>query len=107
MLLSVREQLVRRRTQLSNAIRGHASEFGLIAGKGLDKIETLLLRIAADATLPALAKQLFALQGQEYAQLEAQLFAVEKKLLVGTATTRRAATWPRRRGWDRSAPAWR
>jgi transposase len=82
MLLSVREQLVKRRTQLSNAIRGHASEFGLIAGKGLDKIETLLLRIAADETLPALAKQLFALQGKDYAQLQAQLMGVEKQLLA-------------------------
>jgi transposase len=82
MLLSVREQLVKRRTQLSNAIRGYASEFGLIAAKGLDKIEPLLARIAADATLPALAKQLFALQGREYAQLEAQLFGVEKKLMA-------------------------
>ena len=34
--------LVRRRTQLSNTIRGHAAEFGLIAAKGLDKIEPLL-----------------------------------------------------------------
>ena len=45
MLVGVREQLVRRRTQLSNAIRGYAAEFGLIAAKGLDKIEPLLARM--------------------------------------------------------------
>lgn len=38
MLLRVRELLVRQRTQLVNALRGHAAEFGLVAatgGKGL------------------------------------------------------------------------
>src|SRR5918995_1377687 len=49
MLAGVRDQLVRRRTQLSNAIRGYAAEFGLIAAKGLDKIERLLARIAEQA----------------------------------------------------------
>ena len=34
MLLGVRERLIRTRTQLSNAIRGHAAEFGLVAAKG-------------------------------------------------------------------------
>ena len=38
MLLGIREQLVVRRTQLSNMIRGHAAEFGLIEAKGLDKL---------------------------------------------------------------------
>ena len=31
MLLSVRELLVRQRTQLINALRGHAAEFGVVA----------------------------------------------------------------------------
>jgi transposase len=35
MLLGMREGLVRRRTQLSNKIRGHAAEFGLVAAKGV------------------------------------------------------------------------
>ena len=44
MLAGMRERLVARRTQLSNAIRGYAAEFGLTAAKGLDKIEPLLAR---------------------------------------------------------------
>ena len=48
MLAGTRDQLIRRRTQLSNTIRGYAAEFGLMAAKGLDKIEPLLARIAAD-----------------------------------------------------------
>ena len=42
MLAGMRERLIARRTQLSNAIRGYAAEFGLISAKGLDKIEPLL-----------------------------------------------------------------
>jgi transposase len=80
MLLGVRNRLVRCRTQLSNAIRGHAAEFGVVTAKGLDKIKLLLARIAGDPTLPELAKQLFAAQGEEYAQLTARLQVIEARL---------------------------
>jgi transposase len=82
MLAGMRDRLVRTRTQLANAIRGYAAEFGLIAAKGLDKIEPLLLRTQMDETLPALARELFAAHAQEYAQLEAHLAAIEAKLLA-------------------------
>src|SRR6202171_170058 len=45
MLAGVREQLIARRTQLSNAIRGYAGEFGPTAGKGLDKIEPFVAHV--------------------------------------------------------------
>ena len=80
MLIGTRDRLVRNRTQLSNAIRGYATEFGVVAAKGLDKIEPLLARIAGDPTIPTLAKDLFAAHGAEYAQLKAQLRAIEAKL---------------------------
>ena len=71
MLVGTRDALVRRRTQLTNAIRGYAAEFGLIAAKGLDKIEPLLARIAAHAPLPGLAQELFAAHAKEYVRLQA------------------------------------
>ena len=82
MLAGTRDALIRRRTQVSNMIRGYAAEFGLIAAKGLDKIEPLLARIAANAELPELAQQLFAAHGQEYAQLQLQVREIEAKLLA-------------------------
>src|SRR5262245_6936947 len=45
MLVSLRDRLVRSRTQLTNAIRGHAAEFGVIGGRGPDKIDLLLASI--------------------------------------------------------------
>jgi transposase len=82
MLLGVRASLIKRRTQLTNAIRGHAAEFGLVAAKGLDKIELLLVRIAGDDSLPALAKEMFAALGQDYAELEPRIAQIDKKLLA-------------------------
>ena len=82
MLIGVRQQLMTRRTQLCNAIRGYAAEFGLITAKGLDKIEPLLVRIAQDESLPALAREMFTLQGRDYARQQVELKAVEARLIA-------------------------
>ena len=97
MLAGIREQLVARRTQLSNAIRGYAAEFGVTAAKGLDKIEPLLAQITQDESLPPLARDLFAVQGREYARLQVELKAIEAKLMAwhrGNADSRRLARIP-------------
>lgn len=97
MLMGMRDRLVRTRTQLSNAIRAYASEFGLIAAKGLDKIEPLLARACADESLPSLARDLFALHGREYVQLQAELRDIEAKLMAwhrGNECSRRLAQVP-------------
>jgi transposase len=82
MLAGTRDRLIRRRTQLTNAIRGYAAEFGLIAARGLDKIEPLLARIAGEARLPELTRELFASCAEEYAQLQAQLDKIEVRLMA-------------------------
>jgi transposase len=97
MLAGIREQLVARRTQLSNAIRGYAAEFGVTAAKGLDKIDPLLAQIAQDENLPSLARKLFELQGREYAQLQVELKAIEARLMAWhrtNADSRRLAQIP-------------
>ena len=80
MLLGVREQLVGRRTQLSNTIRGHAAEFGLIAAKGLDKLAALLAAVQQNESVPVLARELFAMLARQYAQLQVELKAIEARL---------------------------
>jgi transposase len=82
MLAGTRDALIRRRTQLTNTIRGYAAEFGLTAAKGLDKIEPLLARIAANAALPELAQELFAAYGRDYAQLQVQVRKIEARLMA-------------------------
>jgi len=88
---------VARRTQVSNAIRGYAAEFGLAMPKGLDKIEPLLARIAADQSVPELARELFAIYAADYVQLQLQVKAVDARLLAwhrANADSRRLAEIP-------------
>jgi transposase len=80
MLTGLREQMIARRTQLSNIIRGYAAEFGITAAKGLNKIEPLLAQIAQEESVPELARDLLAQQGRQYAQLQGELKAIEARL---------------------------
>jgi len=82
MLVGMRTRLIKRRTQLANAIRGNAAEFGMTTAKGMRRIEPLLATIAADEALPALARELFALHGREYAALKTEIERIEEKLMA-------------------------
>ena len=55
MVLRTRERLVAQRTQLANAIRGHAAEFGVIAARGIGRLDELLAHARTNAGVPALA----------------------------------------------------
>jgi transposase len=97
MLMGVRRALISSRTQISNAIRGYAVEYGLIAPKGRPNIGKLLERVASDACLPPLARKLFALQGEHCAAIEAGIEEVEaelRALVRGSDLCRRLKTIP-------------
>ena len=83
MLLSVRELLVRQRTQLVNALRGHAAEMGVVAPlgeKGLAELRTEIVG-ADDAAVPPAAKQAIALLGQEIERIERRRRAIDTTLM--------------------------
>jgi len=80
MILSVRELLVKQQTQLVNAVRGHAAEFGVIAAKGTGHVEALLERIAADPAVPAAARAMFAELGAALADVSARIAELDRKL---------------------------
>jgi transposase len=77
--LSARDLLVRQRTQLANAVRGHAAEFGVIVAKGIAQLEPLLAKIA-EANLPQPAKETLAHLGRCIEQLDAQLATLDRRL---------------------------
>lgn len=78
MLLSVRELLSRQRTQLVNALRGHAAEFGLVTAKGDKGVADLLE--AASQRLPATAGEALALLGGQIGRVEQELKLADAKL---------------------------
>src|SRR5271157_1931131 len=83
MLLSVRELLVRQRTQLVNAMRGHAAEMGVVAPLGEKGVAELRTEIAAadEAAVPAAAKQAIALLGREAERIELRRRAIDARLI--------------------------
>jgi transposase len=95
MLLTVREGLVKQRTMLINAIRGHAAEFGVTAAKGACRVKEVLAR--AETELPALAFRLLSLLGVQLEATEASLKAAGTELMAwhrANALSRRLAGIP-------------
>jgi transposase len=94
-----RERLVRERTALVNALRGHLAEFGVIAPLGLSNVGKLIaiIRDESDARLPALAHKVLQVLATQIEQLEAAVAALEKQLMAwhkSNPVSQRLATIP-------------
>ena len=81
-ILKHREMLVAQRTQAINALRGHAAEFGLVAAKGTAQVQPLLDKLAADPAIPAVARAMFVRMGEQIAELDRQIAAMDADLLA-------------------------
>ena len=79
-----REQLVRQRTMLVNALRAHLAEFGVVAAQGLRKVGELIaiIRDDGDRRLPAVARQVLRVLANQIEQVEAAVAALERQLLA-------------------------
>ena len=80
MLHKTRELLVKQRTMTVNALRGHLSEFGLIAPKGIHRVKELLALALADETLPEEAKQATAMLASHGGGLDEKIDDLEKTI---------------------------
>jgi transposase len=99
MLHRTRDLLIRQRTMLVNALRGHLAEFGIIARQGVGGVGELLatLRGAEEALLPAPAKGALLGLAEQIEALEARVDDVEAAILAwhkGNEASRRLATVP-------------
>ena len=83
MVLRTRDLLVKQRTMLINAMRGHAAEFGVIAAKGRVKVAELLQQGHAEAAgVPALAREMLGVLAGQLDALDGKLTALEAELMV-------------------------
>ena len=81
MQFGVRDLLVRQRTQVINALRGHLAEFGVVAPKGPVHVRRLALAIADPQTrLPAKVRELGGLLLEQIAGLDRKIAEQEKEL---------------------------
>jgi transposase len=76
-----REMLVGQRMQAINALRGHATEFGIVAAKGERNVAALLADLAADTAIPTVARTMLAEMGRHVAELDGKIEALDRQLL--------------------------
>jgi transposase len=81
MLHRSRQLLVRQRTMLSNAIRGHLAELGIISAKGRNGTAELLKVITDnDGRIPVIAHFSLDVLARQYAAITAEIGAIEKRI---------------------------
>ncbi len=89
MLHRVRLVLCRQRTQLSNALRAHLAEFGVVAPVGRLGLERLLAIVAdpADDRLPAAARACLQMLAAQLAVVKAQILKNDRRIMADARTT--------------------
>jgi transposase len=80
MLHKTRELLVKQRTMTVNALRGHLAEFGIVAAKGIGRVDELLALAKADAALPPIAMAAVACMAQHLEGLDLSIATVEEEI---------------------------
>src|ERR1700719_1021435 len=80
MLHRSRQLLVRQRTMLSNAIRGHLAELGIISAKGRKGTAELIKIIGNDDRIPEAARFSLAVLARQYEAIAAEIGAIEKHI---------------------------
>ena len=82
MLHRSRQLLVRQRTMLSNAIRGHLAELGIISAKGRNGATELFKIIAdeKDGRIPEAARFSLEVLARQHAAIAAEIGAIDKRI---------------------------
>ena len=92
MIFRTRDLLVRQRTQLINALRGHMGEFGVVVPQGAARMKELVALVTDPDTLvpvaarPALQVLVFALE-----RLDAEIAVLKRRSSTGLRRTRSRA----------------
>jgi transposase len=97
MLHRVRDLLVRQRTQLINAIRGHLAEFGVIEAQGPWHVGRLVAGLEQDGSVPELVRDLIQLLAAQLQEVEKRIGEVDARILAwhkADLVSQRLATIP-------------
>ncbi len=99
MMHRARDLLVRQRTMLVNALRGHLAEFGVVGAKGLHKVEGLIaiVRTRSEERIPVVAYQVMILIAGQIEDIDEKIATLEAQIIAwhkSNSTSRRLATIP-------------
>src|SRR6476620_4941752 len=96
MLHRARQLLVRQRTMLSNALRGHLAELGIVSAKGRNGTAELL-RIIADGRVSPSACGILGVLARQYSAIGTEIASIDKGITAlhrGCEASRRLAEIP-------------
>jgi len=84
MLHRARRLLVTQRTMLSNALRSHFAEFGIIDAQGMAGLNRLIVLAldAPDASLPQAAREALAMLASHLRDIETKITALDREILA-------------------------
>lgn len=99
MMHRARDLVVRQRTMLVNALRGHMAEFGFVAAQGLHNVAALIeiIRNGADESIPEVARQVLIVIADQIAEVGVKISALEAQILAwhkSNPVSQRLATIP-------------
>jgi transposase len=99
MLHRTRQLLVRQRTMLSNALRGHLAELGIVSAKGRNGTAELLRIIAdgADSRVSAAVRGILDVLARQYSAIGIEIVSIDKSIMAlhrGCEASRRLAEIP-------------
>ena len=99
MMHRARDLLVRQRTMLVNALRGHMAEFGLVSAQGLHNVTGLIaiIRNGADERIPDLARQILTVIADQIDEIGGNVSVLEVQILAwhkNNPVSQRLATIP-------------
>lgn len=99
MMHRARDLLVRQRTMLVNALRGHLAEFGLIEAQGLHKVAKLIAIVTNenDGRVPDIARQVLQVMVNHIEDIQVRIVGLEKQVLAwhkSNPVSQRLATIP-------------
>ena len=96
MLHRARQLLVRQRTMLSNALRGHLAELGIVSAKGRNGTAELL-RIIADGRVSPAVCGILKVLARQYGAIGTEIASIDKSIMAlhrGCEASRRLAEIP-------------
>src|SRR4029079_776961 len=99
MMHRARDLLIRQRTMLANALRGHLAEFGLIEAQGLHKVARLIAVVMdeEDGRVPDIARQVLKVIVNQIEDTQTRIAGLETQVLAwhkSNPVSQRLATIP-------------
>ena len=99
MLHRTRQLLVRQRTMLSNALRGHLAEFGIVSAKGRNGTADLLsiIKDGSDSRVSPAVRDILDVLARQYDAIGVEIVSIDRSIMAlhrGCETSRRLAEIP-------------